>query len=126
MALNDSLSDMLARIKNAQVRNHSKVSLPSSKFKVKIADVLKNEGYINNFNVENNDNKNTLIIDLKYNSGSPVITVIESFNPFVTASFVKLFLDQRFLLEDPTVTKCGCRFPSAKSCTSGKRPSVKM
>ncbi len=39
--------------------------------------VLKNEGYINNFNVDNNDNKNILIIDLKYNSGSPVISVIE-------------------------------------------------
>ena len=77
MSLSDPIGDMLARIKNAQVRNHSKVSLPSSKFKAKIADVLKNEGYINNFNVENNDNKNTLIIDLKYNSGSPVITVIE-------------------------------------------------
>ena len=44
---------------------------------MKIADVLKNEGYINNFNVANNDNKNILTIDLKYNSGSPVITVIE-------------------------------------------------
>ena len=51
--------------------------MPSSNFKTKIADVLKNEGYINNFNVANNDNKNILTIDLKYNSGSPVISVIE-------------------------------------------------
>ena len=45
MSLSDPIGDMLARIKNAQVRNHSKVSLPSSKFKSKIADVLKSEGY---------------------------------------------------------------------------------
>ena len=76
MSLSDPIGDMLARIKNSQMRNHKKVEIPSSNFKTKIADVLKNEGYINNFNVENNDNKNTLII-LKYNSGSPVITVIE-------------------------------------------------
>ena len=77
MSLSDPIGDMLARIKNSQMRNHKRVEIPSSNFKAKIADVLKNEGYINNFNVENNDNKNTLIIDLKYNSGSQVITVIE-------------------------------------------------
>ena len=77
MSFSDPIGDMLARIKNSQMRNHKRVEIPSSNFKAKIADVLKNEGYINNFNVENNDNKNTLIIDLKYNSGSPVITVIE-------------------------------------------------
>ena len=77
MSLSDPIGDMLARIKNSQMRNHKKVKIPSSNFKAKIADVLKNEGYINNFNVENNDNKNILTIDLKYNSGSQVITVIE-------------------------------------------------
>ena len=77
MSLSDPIGDMLARIKNSQTRNHKKVEMPSSNFKTKIADVLKSEGYINNFNVANNDNKNVLIIDLKYNSGSPVITVIE-------------------------------------------------
>ena len=77
MSLSDPIGDMLARIKNSQMRNHKKVEMPSSTFKTKIADVLKNEGYINNFNVDNNDNKNILIIDLKYNSGSPVISVIE-------------------------------------------------
>ena len=77
MSFSDPIGDMLARIKNAQMRNYKKVKLPSSNFKSKIADVLKSEGYINNFNVANNDNKNVLTIDLKYNSGSPVITVIE-------------------------------------------------
>ena len=77
MSLSDPIGDMLTRIKNSQMRNHKKVEMPSSNFKTKIADVLKNEGYINNFNVENTDKKNILIINLKYNSGSPVITVIE-------------------------------------------------
>ena len=77
MSLSDPIGDMIARIKNAQSRNHKKVELPSSKFKTQIAGILKNEGYINNFNVANNDNKNILTIDLKYNSGSPVISVIE-------------------------------------------------
>ena len=77
MSLSDPIGDMLARIKNAQVRNHSKVSLPSSKFKVKIADVLKNEGYIIDYKVESNDGKDNLFINLKYNSGNPVINSIQ-------------------------------------------------
>ena len=77
MSLTDPIGDMLARIKNSQLRNHKKVEMPSSNFKMKIADVFKNEGYINGFNVDKNENKQVLIIDLKYNSGSPVINVIE-------------------------------------------------
>ena len=77
MSLTDPIGDMLARIKNSQLRNHKKVEMPSSNFKMKIADVLKNEGYISGFNVDKNDKKQVLIIDLKYNSGSPVISVIE-------------------------------------------------
>ena len=77
MSLTDPIGDMLARIKNSQLRNHKKVEMPSSNFKMKIADVLKNEGYINGFNVDKHENKQVLIIDLKYNSGSPVISVIE-------------------------------------------------
>ena len=77
MSLSGPIGDMLARIKNSQLRNHKKVVMPSSNFKAKIADVLKNEGYINNFNILKNDSKNILSIDLKYNSGNPVISVIE-------------------------------------------------
>ena len=77
MSLTDPIGDMLARIKNSQLRNHKKVEMPSSNFKMKIADVLKNEGYINGFNIDKNDNKQVLIIDLKYHSGSPVISVLE-------------------------------------------------
>ena len=78
MSLSDPVGDMIARLKNAQVRNHKKVVLPSSKFKTKIADVLKNEGFIINYKVsENEGNKPDLEINLKYNYGSPVITTIE-------------------------------------------------
>ena len=76
MSLSDPIGDMLARIKNAQVRNHSKVSLPSSKFKSKIADVLKSEGYIIDYKI-NDDKKPSIEINLKYNSGNPVINTIE-------------------------------------------------
>ena len=77
MSLNDPIGDMLARIKNSQLRNHKKVELPSSNFKVKIADVLKNEGYIIDYSVSSEDKKSKLEIKLKYNSGSPVISSIQ-------------------------------------------------
>ena len=78
MSLSDPIGDMIARIKNAQVRNHKKLELPSSNFKVKIADVLKNEGFIIDYKVNKKvSNKSDLMINLKYNSGSPVINTIE-------------------------------------------------
>ena len=76
MSLSDPIGDMLARIKNAQVRNHSKVTLPSSKFKSKIVDVLKAEGYIIDYKI-NDEIKPSIEINLKYNSGNPVINTIE-------------------------------------------------
>ena len=77
MSLNDPIGDMLARIKNSLLRNHKKVQLPSSKFKVKIAEVLKNEGYIINYKVLDDEKKPSLEIELKYNYGSPVISSIQ-------------------------------------------------
>ena len=77
MSLNDTIGDMLARIKNSQLRNHKKVELPSSKFKIKIAEVLKNEGYIKEYKVSDDPKKPLLEIELKYNSGSPVISSIQ-------------------------------------------------
>ena len=76
MSLSDPIGDMLARIKNAQARNHNNVSLPSSKFKAKIADVLKSEGYIIDYKI-NDEKKPSIEINLKYNSGNPVINTIE-------------------------------------------------
>ena len=77
MSLSDPIGDMIARIKNAQMRNQKKVDLPSSIFKTKIADVLKGEGFIIDYNVENKSGKPNLTINLKYNSGNPVINTIE-------------------------------------------------
>tara|TARA_Y100000741_G_scaffold301800_1_gene243340 strand:- start:613 stop:1008 length:396 start_codon:yes stop_codon:yes gene_type:complete len=77
MSLSDPIGDMLARIKNAQARNYKKVELPSSNFKVKIADILKNEGFIKDFKISEEAKKPQLAIDLKYYSGNPVISTIE-------------------------------------------------
>jgi len=77
MSLSDPIGDMIARVKNAQARNHKKVELPSSKFKVKIAEILKSEGFIKEFKVNIVDNKSTLSLDLKYHSGNPVISSFE-------------------------------------------------
>ena len=77
MSLSDPIGDMLARIKNSQMRSQKKVEMPSSKFKTKIAEVLKEEGFIIDFKVEENKKKQNLIIMLKYNFGNPVINTIE-------------------------------------------------
>ena len=78
MSLSDPIGDMIARIKNAQLRNHKILKLPSSNFKVKISDVLKKEGFIIDYKVESKKtNKIDLTINLNYNSGSPVISEIE-------------------------------------------------
>ena len=76
MSLSDPIGDMIARIKNAQQRNHKFVELPSSNFKAKIADILKNEGFIKDFKI-NDDKKPTLSLELKYHSGNPVISAFE-------------------------------------------------
>ena len=77
MSLSDPIGDMIARVKNAQARNHKKVELPSSNFKTKIADILKNEGYIKDFKINNVENKSILSLELKYYSGNPVISAFE-------------------------------------------------
>ena len=68
---------MIARVKNAQARNHKKVELPSSNFKTKIADILKNEGFIKDFKVSSEEKKPMLSLELKYHSGNPVISAFE-------------------------------------------------
>ena len=77
MSLSDPIGDMIARIKNAQQRNHKKVELPSSNFKIKIADILKNEGFIKDYKTNEIDNKSVLSLELKYHSGNPVISTFE-------------------------------------------------
>ena len=77
MSLSDPIGDMIARIKNAQSRNHKKVELPSSNFKSKIAGILKNEGFIKEFKVNSENKKSTLTLELEYHSGNPVISAFE-------------------------------------------------
>ncbi len=77
MSLSDPIGDMIARVKNAQARNHKKVELPSSNFKAKIAGILKNEGFIKDFKVASEEKKPTLSLELKYHSGNPVISNFE-------------------------------------------------
>lgn len=75
MTMQDPLSDMITRIRNANLREKVSVAMPSSKVKVSVAKVLKDEGYILNFKVTE-DKKPVLEIDLKYYDGKPVIEEI--------------------------------------------------
>ena len=77
MSLSDPIGDMIARIKNAQMRNHKTVELPSSNFKIKISNILKSEGFILDYKTNSETNKSILLIYLKYHSGNPVISTIE-------------------------------------------------
>jgi len=78
MSFVDPIGDMITRIRNAQMRALSKVSIPSSKLRAKILDVLKHEGYISDYKLLNiSKNKGTLLIDLKYSNGLPVIKEIK-------------------------------------------------
>jgi small subunit ribosomal protein S8 len=75
--MSDPIADMLTRIRNAQLVEKASVAMPSSKLKVAIAQVLQDEGYIENFKVSTDDGKSQLEIGLKYYAGRPVIERIE-------------------------------------------------
>lgn len=77
MSMSDPIADMLTRIRNGQMVDKTEVTMPSSKLKVAIAQVLEDEGYISGFNVEPNEGKPILHIGLKYYAGRPVIEHIE-------------------------------------------------
>jgi small subunit ribosomal protein S8 len=77
MSMSDPIADMLTRIRNAQGVDKAVVSMPSSKIKAAIAQVLKDEGYIEGFSVRNDGGKAQLEIALKYYAGHPVIERIE-------------------------------------------------
>ena len=77
MSFTDPIADMITRIRNAQLRKLNKVSIPNSKFRAKILDVLKEEGYISDYKfLTDKKNKGSLLVDLKYNNGLPVIKEI--------------------------------------------------
>ena len=77
MSMSDPIADMLTRIRNAQSVDKAVVSMPSSKIKAAIAQVLKDEGYIEGFSVRDDAGKAQLDIALKYYAGRPVIERIE-------------------------------------------------
>ena len=79
MSMQDSLADMLTRVRNAQMAGKKTVSMPSSKLKVAVAQVLKEEGYINDINVVEGA-KPELTLTLKYFEGKPVIEVIARYS----------------------------------------------
>ena len=74
--MNDTISDLLTRIRNGQMSNKDKVTIPYSKMKEALCKVMLEEGYIDGINVEDNEYKN-IIIDLKYYDGKPVIDLIQ-------------------------------------------------
>jgi small subunit ribosomal protein S8 len=77
MPINDPLGDLITRIRNAQLRNKSKISTPGSKLRERVLEVLKSEGYIRGYaTVEHAGGKNELEIELKYFDGAPVIREI--------------------------------------------------
>jgi small subunit ribosomal protein S8 len=81
MSMSDPISDMLTRIRNAQVVGHTEVAMPASKLKASIAQVLKDEGYIEDFAIRDKGGdsaaKKELAIGLKYYAGRPVIERLE-------------------------------------------------
>jgi len=78
MSFIDPIGDMLTRIRNGQMRLLSKVNIPNSKFRVKILDILKQEGFISSYKVTNDsNNRKILAVDLKYSNGIPVIKEIK-------------------------------------------------
>ncbi len=74
MSLSDPIADMLTRIRNATMVKAKEVLLPSSKLKVEIAKILKEEGYIQNFKVEDDNKQGILRLTLKYHNGESVIS----------------------------------------------------
>jgi small subunit ribosomal protein S8 len=77
MSMSDPIADMLTRIRNAQMAEKVSVSMPASKLKAAIAEVLKEEGYIDGYSVRGEGGKRELEIALKYYAGRPVIERIE-------------------------------------------------
>ena len=77
MSMSDPIADMLVRIRNAQLVGHTEVAMPASKLKSAIAQVLKDEGYIEDFALRDEGVKKQLRIGLKYYAGRPVIERLE-------------------------------------------------
>ena len=77
MSMSDPIADMLTRIRNGQARGKITIAMPSSKLKVAIANLLKDEGYIGDVTLESEGQKPQLVIKLKYHRGKPVIELLK-------------------------------------------------
>jgi small subunit ribosomal protein S8 len=77
MSMSDPIADMLTRIRNAQIRGKVTITMPSSKQKLAIANLLKDEGYVSEVSVESEGDKPQLVIKLKYHRGKPVIEYLK-------------------------------------------------
>lgn len=77
MSMSDPIADMLTRIRNGQAAKKTTVELPSSKLKLSIANLLKNEGYLQEVSINSETSKPTLVLELRYFQGRPVIDLIK-------------------------------------------------
>jgi len=77
MSMNDPVADMFTRIRNGQSAKKVEVNMPSSKLKVEIARLMKEEGYVSDYSVADQDGKAVLTVALKYYEGKPVIEMIK-------------------------------------------------
>ncbi|MGD8911568.1 MAG: 30S ribosomal protein S8 [Candidatus Thiodiazotropha sp.] len=77
MSMSDPIADMLTRIRNGQAAKKTKVELPSSKLKLSIANLLKNEGFLQEVSINSEATKPTLVLELRYYQGRPVIDLIK-------------------------------------------------
>ena len=119
--MNDPLSDMIARINNAQMRNKSKVSSPSSRLRESVLDVLKNEGYIRGYTaVEHASGRNELEIELKYFDGAPVIREIAR----VSKPGRRVYASVRALPRMENTRSTGSRGGSPPTARSGIRSDM--
>ena len=77
MSMQDPVADMLTRIRNAQMAGKAQVSMPSSKLKMSVTKVLKEEGYVADYRIDDSQGKPSLVVDLKYYKGKAVIVDID-------------------------------------------------
>ena len=96
MSMQDTVADMLTRVRNAQMAKKQTVSMPSSKLKVAIANVLQQEGYISNVEVAQEETKSTLTITLKYFEGKPVIEMVKRVSRHFNLLFIQYFTGRNF------------------------------
>ena len=73
MTITDPIADLLTRIRNANMVNHAEVEIPASKLKIELVKILKEEGYIQNYEIKEKDGFKVIVVELKYISNKPVI-----------------------------------------------------